>query len=110
MFSRKLFVAAVLAVIGAGAIVETAAREPDLIYERYGERRAVFQDWLAACRPGGYCSVLAYNGVGPEAVGVDAHAARLEAVVVGVAPDRGGRGGVLHGRAHEAPPTGREAT
>ncbi|MEL6280705.1 MAG: hypothetical protein AAFR28_17745 [Pseudomonadota bacterium] len=73
MFSRKLFVAAVLAVIGAGAIVETAAREPDLIYERYGERRAVFQDWLAACRPGGYCSVLAYNGVGPEAVGVDAN-------------------------------------
>lgn len=45
---------------------------PALVHERFGETRAYFDDFLAACRPGGYCSALAYNGVGPDAAGVDA--------------------------------------
>ncbi|MCI4660261.1 MAG: hypothetical protein MRY63_00350 [Neomegalonema sp.] len=45
---------------------------PDLEYTRYGEHRAYYRDWLAACRASGYCSVLAYDGAGPDAAGVDA--------------------------------------
>ena len=48
------------------------AQEPDLVDTRYGEQRAFFRDWLAACRPDGYCSALGYNGAGPDAAGVDA--------------------------------------
>ncbi len=28
---------------------------PEIVTERFSERRATFQDWLAACRPGGVC-------------------------------------------------------
>lgn len=56
------------------------------VHQRYGETRAYFRDWLAACRPGGYCSVLGYNGAGPNAAGVDAN------YILRVAqPEAGGR-------------------
>lgn len=42
------------------------ATEPDAVTMKFGERRAYFKDWLAACRPGGYCSALAYVGVSPD--------------------------------------------
>lgn len=44
------------------ANAQTAHATPDLVTMKYGERRAYFSDWLASCRPGGYCSALAYVG------------------------------------------------
>ena len=35
-------------------------QEPDRTLSKYGEARAYYRDWLAACRPDGYCSVNAY--------------------------------------------------
>ncbi|MEO1292101.1 MAG: hypothetical protein AAFV62_04605 [Pseudomonadota bacterium] len=63
------------AVMSLLAVLPARAEEdpvPDLEYQLYGESRAFFDAWLAACRPGGYCSVLTYNGAGPDAAGVDA--------------------------------------
>ncbi len=64
--------AAALNVSPTPAAAEAESDAPTLVHERYGERRAYFDDYLAACRPDGYCSVLAYNGAGPDAAGVDA--------------------------------------
>lgn len=49
----------------AAAPVAAQTVEPDAVTMKFGERRAYFKDWLAACRPGGYCSALAYVGVDP---------------------------------------------
>ncbi|MCI4663758.1 MAG: hypothetical protein MRY74_03460 [Neomegalonema sp.] len=67
-------VAALVAVCGLAAspLGAMAQDGPTKLHTKYGEQRAYFRDWLAACRPGGYCSVLAYNGAGPGAAGVDA--------------------------------------
>ena len=57
----------------------------------HGEKRAYFRDWLAACRPDGYCSTLSYVNpddwradhwlrVGSAATGLD-----YEIIYVGVA-------------------------
>ncbi len=68
MIRRAVLCAAALAASLAGA----ASAKPDLVYEKFGERRAFFKAQLAACRPTGFCSVLAYAGAGPNAAGVDA--------------------------------------
>ena len=34
--------------------------EPDRIATKFGEKRAYYRDWLAACRQDGYCSANAY--------------------------------------------------
>ena len=68
-----LWFCAVVFALGAPFDVSLAqSMQPDLEYKKFGETRAYFRDWLAACRPGGYCSVLSYNGAGPDAAGVDA--------------------------------------
>lgn len=59
--------AATLAAFLSGAALEARAGEPvdlspDLVTEKYGERRAYFGPVLASCRPGGYCSALTYVG------------------------------------------------
>lgn len=64
-----------LAAAAACALATAAAAQtpkPELAYTKYGESRAYFRDQLAACRPGGYCSVVSYAGAGPDAAGVDA--------------------------------------
>lgn len=57
---------------GAAALSTAPAAAQTGLHQKYGETRAYFRDVLAACRPGGYCSVLSYNGAGPDAAGVDA--------------------------------------
>ena len=80
---------AVLALLSVFVASPPAAAGPANRLE--GERRAYFQDWLAACRPGGYCSTLAYVNaddgwaehwlrVGAAAEGLD-----YEVIYVGVA-------------------------
>lgn len=55
---------AVIAMAASSAPVQaqSAGIAPTLVGSKYGERRAYFRDWLAACRPGGYCSALTYDG------------------------------------------------
>lgn len=60
---RHLLLLAVLAAFPGPLLADSAgAPRPDAETTKYGERRAYFRDWLAACRPGGYCSVLSYVG------------------------------------------------
>lgn len=60
-----LLAAVLLALSALPAPVAAQSAEPDAVTMKFGERRAYFKDWLAACRPGGYCSALAYVGVDP---------------------------------------------
>ncbi len=59
--SAALFMAASLATF-ANIPQASADQAPDVVTMKYGERRAYFDDILAACRPGGYCSAITYVG------------------------------------------------
>lgn len=84
-----LVLLAVLASVATVTSPSTASAQASNRIE--GEKRAYFRDWLAACRPGGYCSTLAY--VNPDSwradhwlrVGSVASGADYEILFVGVA-------------------------
>ena len=61
ILSAALIAAASLAAL-AGAPPARAGQAPDVLTMKYGEQRAYFDDILAACRPGGYCSAITYVG------------------------------------------------
>jgi hypothetical protein len=45
--------------------------------QTFGEERRYFQDWLAACRPDGYCSATAYDNPNPPSGIVADHILRV---------------------------------
>lgn len=117
---RSFATGALAAVMSLGSLLVAPSAEAQTgTHQRYGELRSYFDDWLAACRPGGFCSAIAYSGTGPGSAGVDADyllrvaqptaGARYQIVFTGVASFLGENSGlefVVDGRSIASVPAG----